>query len=122
MFPNNDSQLTQLRRIGRYAFCGFKSLQGIAIPDSVTTFGEGAFAECTNLDSVLFTDQSCLQEIEVGAFMDCNSLQSILIPKSVTTIGESAFEECSCMAPLHILCANPAVTKTNDQAAVSQEH
>jgi hypothetical protein len=56
IFPN-DSQLTE---IGESAFQRCKSLQSIAIPDSVTTIGEEAFCDCSNLKSVLFTDQPCL--------------------------------------------------------------
>jgi hypothetical protein len=91
MFPN-DSQLTE---IGDSAFRGCESLLSIDIPDSVTTIGQDAFCDCINLESVIFTDQSCLQEIGNGAFCDCTSLQSIIIPNSVTELGGCAFYECS---------------------------
>ena len=89
---SNDSQL---RVIGYHAFYECKSLQSIAIPDSVTTIGEEAFCHCTNLESVLFSDQSRLQKIRVCAFYGCHSLQSIIIPKSVTEIRHWAFNQCS---------------------------
>jgi hypothetical protein len=44
---------------------------------------------------VLFSDQSCLQEIGDGAFLHCRSLQAIFIPKSVIEIGKRAFVKCS---------------------------
>jgi hypothetical protein len=91
IFPND----SQLRVIGDHAFRGCKSLQSIAIPDSVTTIEQWAFMRCVNLESVLFTDQSCLQEIGINAFRRCHSIQSIIIPKSVVEIGECAFQDCS---------------------------
>ena len=85
----------RLRMIGYEAFYRCKSLLSIDIPDSVTTIGPTAFSHCTNLESVLFTDQSCLQKIGHCAFQSCRSLQAIVIPKSVTEIGGEAFAECS---------------------------
>ena len=72
--------------------CSLHSIYSIAIPDGVTTIGEDAFADCTNLESVIFTDQSCLQEIGEAAFAHCCSLQSFVIPNSVIEIGECAFK------------------------------
>ncbi len=92
--------------------CGMVSMQ---IPDSVTSIGSGAFAECESLESIripggvrsigYYTFWNCrklksvqLQEgiaaIEVGAFGNCESLESILIPGSVSSIGQQAFYEC----------------------------
>jgi hypothetical protein len=74
---------------------GCESLQSITIPDSVTIIRGEAFCDCINLESVIFTDQSCLQEIGDCAFSRCHSLQATTIPKSVTTIGKFAFQSCS---------------------------
>jgi hypothetical protein len=87
--------------IGNEAFEGCKSLQSIAIPDSVTTIGPSALCHCTNLESVLFTDQSRLQEIGRGAFSICTSLQSIIIPKSVFEIRGYVFAHCSKLTHQH---------------------
>jgi hypothetical protein len=72
--------------------CSLHPIYSIAIPDSVTTIGEYAFADSTKLESVLFTDQSCLVEIGEAAFAHRRPLQSIVIPNSVIEIGECAFK------------------------------
>ena len=36
-----------------------------------------------------------------GAFKDCTSLESIDIPNSVTEIGEVAFEDCTSLKSIH---------------------
>lgn len=46
-----------------------------AIPDSVTTIGDGAFANCDNLTSITIPDS--VISIGMAAFYDCNSLTSV---------------------------------------------
>ncbi len=55
--------------IGKYAFCGCKSLSSVTIPNSVTSIGDFAFYQCSGLTSVT-------------------------IPNSVTSIGSRAFDNC----------------------------
>ena len=93
---------SHLREIGYWAFCGCKSLQSIAILDSVIAIRYGAFRDCDNLESLLFTDQSCLQEIDVCAFLRCHSLQFINIPTTVTTINADAFAGCPVLLVIDI--------------------
>lgn len=58
---------------------------------NVTSIGNRAFADCTNLSSVSIP--SSVKVISDGAFYDC-SLSSITLPNSVTTIGNKAFYGC----------------------------
>ena len=51
-----------------------------------------AFAECTNLESVIIQDG--IEYIGEEAFKNCVNLKSITIPNSVTYIGEGAFLGC----------------------------
>lgn len=44
------------------------------------------FSKCTNLESVLFSDKSCLQDIRTYAFLVCESLESIKILRVVASI------------------------------------
>ena len=109
--------------IGRGAFYGCTSLQGIDIPDSVTEIGERAFEDCTSLQSIdipgsvtdigwdAFEGCTSLQYIDIpnsltkigrGVFKDCTSLRSIDIPDSVTEIGWYAFEGCTSLQSIDI--------------------
>ena len=68
-------------------------IERIIIGDGVTTIGENAFRDCSNLTSV--TIPNSITEIGGRAFEGCFALTSVTIPNSVTTIGENAFRDCS---------------------------
>ena len=85
-----------LNSIGAYAFseCSFKNTQGLVIPNTVTSMGQGAFAYCDDFTSTL-TLGSNLTAIPYNAFNGCSFTGQLTIPASVTAIGESAFSGCS---------------------------
>ena len=60
------------------------------IGNGVTTIGNYAFSECTELSGELVIPNG-VTTIGDNAFDCCNSLTSVVIPNSVTTIGEDAF-------------------------------
>lgn len=62
------------------------------ISDSVTGIGFGAFAFCTNLESI--TIGKGITNIEAAAFSGCANLKSITVPKSLTVIGSNVFPSC----------------------------
>ena len=66
--------------IGRGAISHNK-LRIVVIPDSVTSIGAEAFANCVNLTTVILPKN--LKEIGWAAFMNCDALTSIQIPKSL---------------------------------------
>ena len=57
----------------------------------VTTIGNSAFENCTNLTTVDFPEAT---SIDRNAFSSCSKLVSINLPK-VTVLGENAFQRCS---------------------------
>ena len=72
---------------------------GVIIPEtiafdgttySVTSIGDGAFANHSGLTSV--TIPNSVTSIGNYAFFNCSGLTSVTIPNSVTTIGDSAFK------------------------------
>jgi hypothetical protein len=70
-------------------------IKGIALPNGITSIGEGAFWDCSALTEV--TIPSSVTSIGVRAFRGCKALTSITIPSSVTSIGDAVFYGCSAL-------------------------
>ena len=92
---NVDGEDIPVKVITDNVFYNNKTITSVIIPDSVTTIGEDAFRDCSNLTTVTISENSQLISIGSSAFEGCSSLTSIYIPDSVTTIGSHAFYECS---------------------------
>ena len=91
--------------IGDNAFANCISLTSITIPDNVTTIGRYAFTYCRSLTSVTIPDS--VTTIGDHAFWDCYSLTSVTIPDSVTTIGYDAFEDCRSLTSVYCKAVTP---------------
>lgn len=76
--------------IGQNAFYQHTNLESVSIPSTVTSIGEFAFS-LSGLTSVDIP--STVTSIGDCAFKE-SGLQSITIPSSVTTMGGNVFEEC----------------------------
>ena len=83
-----------VKEIPKMAFYDNDNIVSVTIPNSVTTIGEYAFFNCSNLEIVNIGENSQLTEIGDRAFYNCSSLTSIYIPDSVTMIGYYAFDSC----------------------------
>ena len=59
---------------------------------NVTSIGEQAFYNCTELKSVIIPNS--IISIGEQAFYKCKKLTSVIIPNSVTSIGDKAFAYC----------------------------
>ena len=120
---NNTVIPSGVKSIGKYAFSGCCSLEGVEIPGSVTiiedyafhncsglknitiaggltSIGDCAFARCTKLTSIELPDG--LTSIGNVAFSGCSGLTSIRIPSSVTSIGYNAFDGCKGLTAINL--------------------
>ena len=95
-FDDETLDLTGITSVSSYAFAslGFTTVK---IPASLTAIGNGAFANCKKLSSVVFADGSQLSGIPASAFAGCSALAEITLPASVKTIGNNSFEGCSAL-------------------------
>ena len=85
--------------IVKYPVC---TVGSYVIPNSVTSIGVGAFAECVQLTSVTIgTNVTC---IGAEAFFFCSGLNNVTIPNSVTNIGNYAF--CDCWGLIGVMIGN----------------
>ena len=109
--------------VKNYTWCGNKGLESIYLPQTITSIGEYAFCNCTNLvisdlnlpnltalGSFAFSGTKVQAASNLGnitsigyrAFKGCSGLTSITIPNSVTSIGSYAFEGCSGLTSITI--------------------
>ncbi|MBE6814806.1 MAG: hypothetical protein E7522_05080 [Ruminococcaceae bacterium] len=79
----------RVTKIGNGAFANCESLTSVVIPDSVVSLGEMAFYSCGSLETV--TLSSNITVIPDEAFAYCESLKTLPITEKITSIGESAF-------------------------------
>lgn len=75
--------------VNEEAFKADTTLKCITIPDPVAELGSGAFASCSNLDSVYMG--SGLKNIGNKAFEDCSALSNVKLPYAVENIGADTF-------------------------------
>ena len=86
--------------IGNSAFQNCSNLTSVVIPASVTLIGDFAFEFCTGLASVNIPNG--VTSIGTAAFHGCRNLTNVVIPASATSIGTSAFESCTGLTSVDI--------------------
>ena len=86
--------------IGNGAFRNCSNLTCITLPNGVTSIGYEAFYGCTGLTSV--TIPNGVTSIGEYAFNGCTGLTSVTIPEGVTSIDWSVFRGCTALANITI--------------------
>lgn len=95
---------TGLTSIGEKAFADCTQLVSVSIPTTVKSIGMNAFMNCKNLASLELPDG--LKTIQSWAFSNCSSLSAITIPASVTNIVSGCFYGCVSLTSLKVDEAN----------------
>ena len=86
--------------IGNGAFSNATNLASVTIPGSVKTIGDGAFEFCASLTNV--TISNGVTRIGDYAFYSCTNLTSVTMAGGVTSIGEEAFYSCASLTHVTI--------------------
>lgn len=115
-----NERIYRVTSIGEEAFAGSYSLKSVAIPDSVTSIGDGAFNDCKSLTTKVVIGEKIIDGIKYILY--CNRTAKviqksggykgdIIIPETVefkgityrvTSIGEMAFENCFSLTKIAI--------------------
>ena len=86
------------------------AVKTVILENGVTSIGDDAFSQCSNLSSVNFGNS--VTDIGKFAFLGCG-LTSVEIPDSVISIGKDAFSQCSSLTNVKI---GNSVTSVGDYA------
>lgn len=77
-----------------------KAIKKLIINNGVTSIGDSAFSDCSNLESVYIADT--VKYIDGFGFYYCSSLKNITIPDSVKSIGFHVFQGCKSLESITI--------------------
>lgn len=75
--------------LGEHAFFECTELQNVTLPDTLTIVGSSAFAHCSALTTLSLPE--AISSIHSAAFYQCTSLSNISIPDKALPIGLEAF-------------------------------
>ncbi len=102
---------TIVTSIGNRAFMECSELTSVTIPNSVNSIGNSVFSSCSKLTRI--TIPNSVNSIGTSAFYRCSSLTNITIPNSVTSIADSLFWDCTSLTNITI---GNSVTSIGDAA------
>ena len=86
--------------IGNCAFADCSNLLRIELPNNMDSIGEYAFTNCRSLVNIVIPNG--VRVIDEDTFYDCISLQSVTIPESLVTIRSMAFCNCNSLSTVYI--------------------
>ena len=88
----------EIRQAPWYSY--YSSLKNVSFPSGLTTIGNGAFYNCTQLTGADIPEG--VTRIGERAFESCSRMTSLTIPNSATSIGEKAFYTCKKLSEIVI--------------------
>ena len=65
----------------------------VVLPSTLSTLGQGAFAGCRDLQSVVIRPYT-IRVVERWVFMDCINLEQVHIPAGCEVVDDTAFAGC----------------------------
>ena len=86
--------------IGNYAFYECTELTSISLPDSISSIGQYAFYNCSNLTDIIIPNG--VENIGNWAFHSCSGLVNITISNSISIIGYHVFSYCTSLISIII--------------------
>lgn len=101
-----------ITQIGENAFAGVDKLESITLSPNVTEIKNGAFENCTSLESINFDGVTTIGE---NAFSGCTSLRNVTLPSGLTTISKGLFKDCESLERITI----PATVTSIEAGAFS---
>ena len=84
---------------GCFEYCSSLEINGLSIPEGITTIGADAFRNCA-FKSVDFPES--LEIIEDHAFYECEEIKSLILPDSVKKVGNGCFLSCNNLAEVSV--------------------
>ena len=94
----NNFQFGNIQNIGESAFYG-TGIRSVEINGQIAAIPDSVFANCNELTSITFGNNSNISTIGTSSFKNCVSLESIKFGgnAAITKIGTSAFENCTAL-------------------------
>lgn len=80
--------LEGIEAIVNHAFNYCPKLMDVTMPDNVTSIGDGAFYNCSNLETIRFVGNSKVNSIGKTAFDWCVKLASVYLPEIPPTLAD----------------------------------
>ena len=81
-------------KIADNGFANKSNITGVNFPSTLTSIGNNAFANCSDLERLFFGNNLIFTTLGENAFADCTKLSAIDMPSNVTTINKGAFKNC----------------------------
>ncbi|MBQ4116734.1 MAG: leucine-rich repeat protein, partial [Clostridia bacterium] len=97
--------------VGEYAFSDNTNVVTVVIPDSILSIEKYAFSSCINLSEVILGNN--LEYVGVMSFYKCTDLTTILFPNSMKKIDENAFANCPSLEKVELLTSASLTLGTN---------
>ena len=90
----NDIDFSKITSIGTYAFRG-SSIETLTTYSGLTSIGEGAFSECTDLETISMADTTNNYTLGMSVFENCTSLKNVRLSGKIKILPNKCFNGCT---------------------------